>query len=154
MIVSQSTTKKTVFKSSLIIYWLLLPLLFVGYLLLKSRLEGISLNMILVNDPHLTVMFLLSLINPLSGYLLKELSDSEQLNSSFAQLFLKFSIGQQLVTGNLIGSGLAFLTLKENDLSVKPEKVTPYRKGYAILFIQTLLTIISLVALYLIVRQK
>lgn len=153
MIASQEMTKKSVFKRSLIIYWLLLPLLFSGYLLLKSQLDNLSLNQILVNDPGLTVMLLLSFINPLSSYLLKELSENKQLNGSFAYFFLKFSIIQQLMTGNLIGSGLAFLTLKENGPFVKKEKGMQYWKGYTILFIQAILTIISLVSLYLILKQ-
>lgn len=151
--VSGKTAKKTVYRHLLMIYWMILPLLFVIYLVLKSQILQVNMEQILIREPLLAVMLLLALLTPLSSYLLKELSNQDKLGTSFAKLFFKFSIVQQLIVGNFIGCGLAYLTFKENLFPATEAKRLHFWKGYLILVMQGILTIIALFAFYAILKK-
>lgn len=152
--VIEKIAKKTVYRRLLMIYWLILPLLFVTYLVLKSQMLQLNMDQILIQEPHLSVMLLLALLTPLSSYVLRELSQQDQLGTSFAKLFFKFSIVQQLIVGNLIGGGLAYLAYKESSLPATEITKTHFWKGYLILLAQGMLTIIALLAFYSIFKNN
>lgn len=107
------TVRNKKYYQLLSVYWLILPVLFLSYLVLKAGMEKMSIQEVLMANPLLAVMLLLSLVTPFSSLFLLKLPESEKSLSKAAGSFIKFALVQQLVVGNLLGVGLCFLTLKE-----------------------------------------
>ncbi|WP_207702158.1 hypothetical protein [Candidatus Enterococcus ferrettii] len=98
-------------KSLVLSYWLLLPFLFFMYLLTFATVKGSSVGSLLTNIPSLTLTFLLSCLLLIQAYLLYRLTTKET-NEKLLNHFLLFSMLQQAITANLIGTVLLYLYRK------------------------------------------
>lgn len=148
--VSQSKKK---YLQLLSVYWFVLPILFISYLFLKANIEKQGIQHLLTSDPLLAIMLLLSLITPFSSlFLLKTIDENNKVPTTVIQ-FLKFALIQQLVVGNLLGVGLCFLSLKENNLSQKSEKSE--KSGLIIVIVfETIFTLIAIFALTMLMKNR
>lgn len=148
--VSQSKRK---YLQLLSVYWFVLPVLFISYLLLKANIEKQGIQDLLTSDPLLAIMLLLSLITPFSSlFLLKSIDENNKVSGAVIK-FLKFALIQQLVVGNLLGVGLCFLSLKENNLNQEIEK--SQKSGLIVVIVfETIVTLVALFALTMLMKNR
>lgn len=137
----------------LCVYWLLLPVLFISYLLLKANIESVGIQWLLTSNPFLAIMLLISLITPFSSLFLLKLSNAEKSCSKSAFNFLQFGFVQQLLVGNLIGAALCFLALKE--IKYSGQKETAKMKELAIIIaFEVIFTVIALFAMAMLLKNS
>lgn len=108
-------------KSLVLGYWLLLPFIFFMYLLTFAAVNGSSVGKLLTNIPSLTLTFLLSCLMLVQAYLLFCLTTKET-DEKLLNRFLLFSMLQQVLTANLIGTVLLYFYRRS--LKDEPRKDT------------------------------
>lgn len=116
-------------KSLVLGYWLVLPFVFFMYLLTFGAVKGSSVGALLTSIPSLTLTFLLSCLMLIQAYLLFRLT-TKKTDEKLLNHFLLFSMLQQLLTANLIGTVLLYFyrkSLKDESVMDSCEATWPVR---------------------------
>lgn len=93
----------------LLSYWLAVPVLFYGYLVLMTLRDQVTISQLIVNIPGMTVGFLITCLMLMQAVILYAVSQSSVSKSGLLGKFLWFSLVQQILTGNIPGAILSFL---------------------------------------------
>lgn len=142
------------FYSSLIAYWLILPILFSFYLAMKMIFMGVDFQTLLTQNINVTVLLLIALLNPFSAYFLLNSPKNERNRNQAVGFYLKAMLFQQLIVGNLVGAVLVFLSYREmpysQDSSDSKMKMTSV---YILVSIQYILSLVAVFALWMMVKN-
>lgn len=111
----------SMYRKLLFFYWLISPILFGTYLFLTATIQKTSIEALLTTIPSLALTSIVSLLMIFQVVCLYLLGNTSDCRYSFFGNFLLFSMGQQLLTLNIIGLILTFL-LYQSLLSVKETK--------------------------------
>lgn len=129
---------------TLFAYWLLLPLVFVGYLFVFSASKLVTVGEVITTIPGLTLTTMIALLTFLQLVVLIVLHPYmlDERNAIFG-LFLKISMVQQLISFNGIGALLCWLLYRKLSLS-KQYSVVPLRIRIKVYLSLGLITVVTL----------
>ena len=136
----------------LCVYWLVLPLLFLVYLLVTANLKQVIIFEALQQEPLLAVMLLISLISIFSSLYLMQLPEGEMERQLQGGRFLKFALIQQLCVGNLAGVALCLLSLRQMPVGTNKGS---FKQGslLTLIIFESALTFIAVFALIMLARS-
>ena len=94
-----------VFFNTSILFSLLVPIIFLIYIGFQVNLYNVDINTIIFNHPENAVLFILAMIQPFYGYIIKESIKNikDNLYISLSQLQIYIIAFCQLIVGNLLG---------------------------------------------------
>lgn len=90
-------------------YWLVVPVLFYGYLVLMTVKDQVPISELIVKIPGVTVGFLITCLMLMQAVMLFTIGQNSRSKSGLLGKFLWFSLIQQVLTGNIPGAILSFL---------------------------------------------
>lgn len=146
--------RKMSFYSSLIAYWLILPILFSFYLAMKMLMMGIDFQTLLTQNLTVTVLLLIALLNPFSAYFLLNTSEKDRKHNQPVGFYLKAMLVQQLLVGNLVGAVLVFFSFREMPYSQdRVDSQMKMTSVYILVGIQYILSLVAIFALWMMVKN-
>lgn len=146
--------RKMSFYSSLIAYWLILPILFSFYLAMKMLMMGIDFQTLLTQNLTVTVLLLIALLNPFSAYFLLNTSGKDRKRNQPVGFYLKAMLVQQLLVGNLVGAVLVFFSFREMPYSQDGvDSQMKMTSVYILVGIQYILSLVAIFALWMMVKN-
>lgn len=131
-------------KCLLVGYWLLVPTLFLFYLMLTSTLQSVSIEELLSNVPSLALTCIVSFLLFFQLFGLLFLARSMDNKQSFLGTYLVFNIIQQALISNFIGAIFCFLYYKSLNTHSEKKQLTQteYLLMYGLLFFVSVLTLV------------
>lgn len=108
--------KKAPFYKGLKLYWLIVPFLFLSWIYLSSMSRGAEE----VLDSGTLITLASQALNIILAGMLHFLSPKERSKKGIADIFLKITMGQQLVMRNPLGIVLAFAAWRELPQAMDP----------------------------------
>lgn len=146
--------RKMSFYSSLIAYWLILPILFSFYLAMKMLMMGIDFQTLLTQNLTVTVLLLIALLNPFSAYFLLNTTEKDRKRNQPVGFYLKAMLVQQLLVGNLVGAVLVFFSFREMPYSQdEVDSQMKMTSVYILVGIQYILSLVAIFALWMMVKN-
>ncbi|MFS7389704.1 hypothetical protein AB6884_09440 [Carnobacterium maltaromaticum] len=146
--------RKMSFYSSLIAYWLILPILFSFYLAMKMLMMGIDFQTLLTQNLTVTVLLLIALLNPFSAYFLLNATEKDRKRNQPVGFYLKAMLVQQLLVGNLVGAVLVFFSFREMPYSQDGvDSQMKMTSVYILVGIQYILSLVAIFALWMMVKN-
>lgn len=139
-------------KKLLVGYWLVVPILFLSYLMLTTMLQNISMEELLLNIPSLALTCIVCFLLFFQLYGLLFLTRLMNNKQSFLGKYLLFNLIQQVLINNFIGVILCFLYYKNLDTYSEKKQLTKieYLLMYGLIFFVSVLTLIVIWARFLI----
>lgn len=129
MITQQSKTNK--WYTTILTLTILIPIVYVLYLLLMVQNENQSIEELLNTQPIYVVLLLVSFINPIWGHFLNQIPKEARVKKGRGDRFLSLMLISQIVVGNLIMAFLVFITKRRLPQSSNTQPLTAFEKTVA-----------------------
>ncbi|MEK4145982.1 hypothetical protein NST02_02705 [Robertmurraya sp. FSL W8-0741] len=140
-------TRTNEWYTAILVLSILIPVLYVIYLLTMLQENEQSIKGLLNLQPIYVVLMLVAFINPIWGHFLKQIPKEERVKEGRGDRFLTYLLVSQMVVGNIVMFILALLEKRKLPRASEPQPLTALEKTVAL----TLLAL-SLFAGFLLLR--
>ncbi|MDF1507313.1 hypothetical protein PZE06_03855 [Robertmurraya sp. DFI.2.37] len=133
--------------TAILVLSILIPVLYVIYLLMILQENGQSIEGLLKSQPIYGVLMLVAFINPIWGHFLKHIPKGERVKEGRGDRFLTYLLVSQIAVGNIVMLVLALLAKRRLPRASEPQPLTILEK-----MVSLALLALSLFAGYLLLR--